>query len=87
MVLLQRRSRCFAHSQGPIKVKAGDETFSGEDGRAFEIKAQPLPNPSPPSDAIVGYNLKGSSWLCQRLGGTMSFVKKGRSRREEDVAV
>ncbi|KAL6348600.1 hypothetical protein AAG906_016120 [Vitis piasezkii] len=61
--------------------------FLGEDGRAFEIKAQSLPNPSPPSDAIVGYNLKGSSWLGQRLGGTMSSVKKGRSRREEDVAV
>ena len=76
----------FARSQGPIKVKAGDETFSGEDGRAFEIKAQPLPNPSPPSDTILGCNLKGPSGLGQSLGGTMSSGEKGQSRREEDDA-
>ena len=50
----------FAHSQGLIEVRAGrDEAFSEEDGRAFERKAQSLPNPSPPSAAIVGCNLKG----------------------------
>ena len=65
----------------------GDEAFSDENGRAFERKAQSLPNLSPPSAAIVGYNLKGPSWLGQSLGGTMSSIKKGRSRREEDVAV
>ena len=77
----------FARSQGPVEVRAGVEAFSGEYGRAFEIKAQSLPNPSPPSDAIVGCNLKGPSGLGQSLGGTMSSGKKGRSRREEDVAV
>ena len=76
-----------ARSQGPIEVKAGNEAFSGEDARAFEIKAQSLPNPSPPSNAIVGCNLKDPSWLGQRLGGTMSYVKKGWSQREKDVAV
>ncbi|RVW28235.1 hypothetical protein CK203_083666 [Vitis vinifera] len=53
-----------ARSQGPIEVKAGNEAFSGEDARAFEIKAQSLPNPSPPSDAIVGYIFKGPLWPC-----------------------
>ena len=68
-------------------MRAGVEAFSREYGRAFEIKAQSLPNPSPPSDAIVGCNLKGLSGLGQSLGGTMSSGKKGRSRREKDVAV
>ncbi|KAJ9703131.1 hypothetical protein PVL29_004768 [Vitis rotundifolia] len=77
----------FAHSQGPIEGRADDVDFFGEDGRAFEIKAQSLPNPSPPSDVIVGRNLKGPSWLGQSLKGKKSFVKKGRSRRKEDDAV
>ena len=68
-------------------MRAGVEAFSREYGRAFEIKAQSLPNPSPPSDAIVGCNLKGLSGLGQSLGGTMSSIKKGRSRREEDATV
>ena len=50
----------FARSQGPVEVRADrDEAFSEENGRAFERKAQSLPNPSPPSAAIVGCNLKG----------------------------
>ena len=78
----------FARSQGPVKVRAGgDETFSEEDGRAFERKAQSLPNPSPPSAAIVGCNLKGPSWLGQRIGGTKTSIKTGMFRREEDAAV
>ena len=76
-----------ARSQGPIEVKAGDEAFSGEDARAFEIKAQSLPNPSPPSDSIVGYIFKGPLWLGQRIGGAMSSVKKGWSRKEENDAM
>ena len=76
-----------ARSQGPIEVKAGNEAFSGEDARAFEIKAQSLPNPSPPSDTIVGCIFKGPLSLGQRIGGTMSSVKKGWSQREEDDAM
>ena len=76
----------LARSQGPVEVRAGVEAFSGEDGWAFELKAQSLSNPSLPSDAIVGYNLKGPSRLGQSLGGMMSSGKKGRSRREEDDA-
>ena len=78
----------FVCSQGPVKAKAnGDEAFSDEDGRAFERKAQSLPNPSPLSVAIVGCNLKGPSWLGQRIGGMKPSVKTGLLRREEDVAV
>ena len=76
-----------ARSQGPVEVRTDSEAFSGEDGRAFEIKAQSLPNPSPPSDAIVGYIFKGPLWLGQRIGGAMSSVKKGWSQREEDDAM
>ena len=67
-------------------MRAGIEAFSAEDGRAFELKAQSLSNPSPPSDTIVGCNLKGPSGLGQSLGGTMSSGEKGQSRREEDDA-
>ena len=78
----------FVCSQGPVKAKAnGDEAFSDEDGRAFERKAQSLPNPSPLSAAIVGCNLKGPSWLGQRIGGMKPSVKTGLLRREEDAAV
>ena len=67
-------------------MRAGIEAFSAEDGRAFELKAQSLSNPSPPSDTILGCNLKGPSGLGQSLGGTMSSGEKGQSRREENVA-
>ena len=78
----------FAHSQGPIEVRVGgDEAFSEKDGRAFERKTQSLPNPSPPSATIVGCNLKGPSWLGQRIGGTKTSVKTGLFRREADAAV
>ena len=78
----------FACSQGPVEVRAGeDETFSEEDARAFERKSQSLPNPSPPSAAIVGCNLKGPSWFGQRIGGTKTSVKTGLFRKEEDVAM
>ena len=78
----------FTSSQGPIEVRAGgDEAFSEEDGRAFERKTQSLPNPSPPSAAIMGCNLKDPSWLGQRIGGTKTSVKMGLFRREEDAAV
>ena len=65
-------------SQGLIKVMVGeDEAFSEEDGRAFERKAQSLPNPSSPSATIMGCNLKGPSWLGQRIGGTKSSLMTG----------
>ena len=68
----------FACSQDPVEVKAGeDKAFSDEDGQAFERKVQPLPNPSPPLVAIVGCNLKGLSWLGQRIGRMKPFVKTG----------
>ncbi|RVW79923.1 hypothetical protein CK203_041401 [Vitis vinifera] len=76
----------LASSQGPVEVRAGVEAFFGEDGRAFELKAQSLSNPSLPSNIIVGCKLKGPLGLAQSLGGTMSSGKKGRSQREEDAA-
>ncbi|RVX07312.1 hypothetical protein CK203_022582 [Vitis vinifera] len=78
----------FVHSQGSVKARAsGDEAFSDEDGRAFERKAQSLPNPSPLSAAIVDCNLKGPSWLGQRIGGMKPSIKTGLLRREEDAAM
>ncbi|KAL6328045.1 hypothetical protein AAG906_033313 [Vitis piasezkii] len=66
----------FACSQDPVEVRAGeDEAFSDEDGQDFERKVQSLPNPSPPLAAIVGCNLKGLSWLGQRIGRMKPFVK------------
>ena len=76
----------FARSQGPIKVKAEDEAFSGEDGRAFEIKAQSLPNPSPLSDTTMGCKLIGPSGLKLRRNEVLwygSLVAKGRKRSEK----
>ena len=67
-------------------MRAGVEAFFGEDGRAFELKAQSLSDPSLPSNIIVGCKLKGPLGLAQSLGGTMSSGKKGRSQREEDAA-
>ncbi|RVX15908.1 Transposon TX1 uncharacterized 149 kDa protein [Vitis vinifera] len=72
----------FAHSQGPVEVRAGVEAFSGEYGRAFEIKAQSLPNPSPPSDAIVGCNLKGRQ---VRKGKAPMVQTRGSTQKEEKV--
>lgn len=67
-----------ACSQGLVEVRGGgDEMFSKEEGRALERKAKSLSNPSPSSAAIVGYNLRGPSWLGQRKGGTKISVKKG----------
>ena len=78
----------FAHSQDPVEVRANeDKAFSDEDGQAFERKAQSLPNHSPPSTPIVGCNLKGPSWLGQRIGGMKPSVKTGLLRREEDSAM
>ena len=78
----------FARSQDLVEVRADrDKAFSDEDGRAFERKAQSLPNLSPPSAAIVGYNLKGPSWLGQRIGGMKPSIMTGLLRREEDAAV
>ena len=68
----------FACSQDPVEVRAGgDEAFSDEDGQAFERKVQSLPNPSPPLAAIVGCNLKGLSWLGQRIGRMKPSIKTG----------
>ncbi|KAJ9687804.1 hypothetical protein PVL29_013848 [Vitis rotundifolia] len=73
-------------SHGPIEGRASIVDLFGEDGRAFEIKAQSLPILSPPSDDVVGYDLKGLSRLGQSLKGKKSSVEKDRSQREEDVA-
>ena len=76
----------LASFQGPGDERASVEAISGEDGRAFELKAWSLSNPSPPSDATVGYKLKGLSGLGQNLGGTMPSSMKGWSRKEENAA-
>ncbi|RVW65137.1 hypothetical protein CK203_035787 [Vitis vinifera] len=57
----------------PGDERAGVEVTYGEDGRADELKAQTLSNPSPPSEIkddsfgrrTVGYKLKGPSRLGQ----------------------
>ena len=76
-----------ACSQGLIEVMAGgDEAFFEEDDRAFERNAQSLPNPSPPLAVIMGCNLKGSSWLGQRIRGKKSSIMMGLFQKEEDDA-
>ena len=79
---------------GPVGTKKlgvaradGDEAFSDEDGRAFEKKAHSLPNPSPLTVAKVGCNLKGPSWLGQRIRGKKPPDKMGLLRSEEVFAV
>ncbi|KAJ9685363.1 hypothetical protein PVL29_017405 [Vitis rotundifolia] len=76
----------LASTHGPVEGRAGVVVLSGEDGRAFEIKAQSPPILSPPSDEVVGCVLKGPSRLGQSLKGKESSVEKDRSRREEDDA-
>ena len=74
--------------------RADIKVIHGEDGRADELQAQTLSNPSPPSEIedvscgrrTVGCKSKGSSGLGQFLGGSKSSGMKGRSREEESVA-
>ncbi|RVW23991.1 Transposon TX1 uncharacterized 149 kDa protein [Vitis vinifera] len=71
----------------PGDERAGVEAIFGEEGRAFELKAQSLSNPSPPSDTTVGCKLKGPSGLGQNLGERSPLVWKfgleGRKRNEK----
>ena len=69
----------------PGDERAGVEAIFGEEGRAFELKAQSLSNPSPPSDTTVGCKLKGPSGLGQNLGGTKPSGMEVWSRREENA--
>ena len=70
--------------------RAGVEVIYGEVGRADELQAQTLSNPSRPSEIedvsygrrTMGCKLKGSSGLGQILGGSKPFGMKGRSRKE-----
>ena len=74
--------------------RADIKVIHGEDGRADELQAQTLSNPSPPSEIedvscgrrTVGCKSKGSSGLGQFLGGSKSSGMKGRSREEESAA-
>ena len=70
----------------PGDERADVEAIFGEEGRAFELKAQSLSNPSPASDTAVGCKLKGPSGLGQNLGGTKPSGMEVWSRREENVA-
>ncbi|KAJ9688897.1 hypothetical protein PVL29_014514 [Vitis rotundifolia] len=74
-----------AHSQGTVEERADDVDFSGKVGRAFEVKAHSLFNPSPPSADIVGCKLKGPSALGRSLKGLKPFAKIDRYREDEDV--
>ena len=69
----------------PGDERASVEAIFGEEGRAFELKAQSLSNPSPPSDTTVGCKLKGPSGLGQNLGGTKPSRMEVWSRREENA--
>ena len=70
----------------PGDERVGVEAISGVEGRAIELKAQSLPNPSPLSDTTMGYKLIGLLGLGQNLGGTKSFGMEIWSRREENEA-
>ncbi|RVW28582.1 Retrovirus-related Pol polyprotein from transposon RE2 [Vitis vinifera] len=78
----------------PGDERAGVEVLYGEVGRADELQAQTISNPSPPSGIedvsygrrTVGCKLKGPSGLGQILGGSKSSGMKGRSREEESAA-
>ncbi|KAJ9685433.1 hypothetical protein PVL29_017462 [Vitis rotundifolia] len=59
----------LASTHGLVEGRADVVDLSGEDGWAFEIKAQSPPILSPPSDDVVGCDLKGSSRLGQSLKG------------------
>ncbi|KAJ9688895.1 hypothetical protein PVL29_014512 [Vitis rotundifolia] len=67
-----------ASTYDPVEGKASVSVLSGEDGRAFEIKAQSPPILSPPSEDVMGCVLKGPSRLGQSLKG---------KEEEDDVAV
>ena len=77
----------------PGDERAGVEVIYGEVGRADELQAQTLSNPSPPSEIedvsygrrTVGCKLKGPSGLGQILGGSKPSSMKGRSRKEESA--
>ncbi|RVW15101.1 hypothetical protein CK203_083364 [Vitis vinifera] len=74
--------------------RAGVEVIHGEDGRADELQAQTLSNPSPPSETedasygrrTVGCKSISPSGLGLFLGGSKSSGMKGRSREEESAA-
>ena len=74
--------------------RADVKVIHGEDGRADELQAQTLSNPSPPSETedasygrrTVGCKSISPSGLGQVLGGSMSSGMRGRSREEESVA-
>ena len=78
----------------PGDERAGVEVIYGDVGRADELQAQTISNPSLPSEIedvsygrrTVGCKLKGLSGLGQILGGLKSSGMKGRSREEESVA-
>ncbi|RVW67631.1 hypothetical protein CK203_063054 [Vitis vinifera] len=70
----------------PGDERVGAAAIFGEEGRAVELKAQSLPNPSPLSDTTVGCKLIGPSGLGQNLGGTKSSSMEVWSRREENEA-
>ena len=70
----------------PGRARAGVAAFFGEEGRAVELKAQSLPNPSPLSDTTMGCKLIGPSGLKLRRNEVLwygSLVAKGRKRSEK----
>ena len=74
--------------------RADIKVIHGEDGRADELQAQTLSNPSPPSETedasygrrTVGCKSISPSGLGLFLGGSKSSGMKGRSREEESAA-
>ena len=70
----------------PGDERVGVEAISGVEGRAIELKAQSLPNPSPLSDTTMGCKLIGPSGLKLRRNEVLwygSLVAKGRKCSEK----